>query len=79
MSLEGEMPGVQEMRLDIGKIPFVRGCALRWENVVVLSPDDQRWRLILTEELLELRIERNVGSVVVEHVQLDVAIAGTVH
>jgi len=76
--LQREMSGVNQMSLGVGQIPFVRNGAFCGEDGVVLSPDNERWRLVLAEERLEVGIERQVGAVVVQHVQLDFWIAGTV-
>ena len=49
--------------------------AVGGEDLVVLAPDDQRRRLAFAEERLECGIERHVGAVVVEQVELDVVVA----
>jgi hypothetical protein len=46
------------------------------EDEVVLAPDDQRRRLILPEEGLELGMERHIGPIAVEQIQLDLGIPG---
>ena len=76
--LKGEMPRIEKMRLDVGKIPIVWSRTLGRKDVIVFPPDNQRRRLILTEEFLKLRVERNVASVVIKHVELNVAVPRTV-
>src|SRR5688572_13947460 len=72
---EREMSRVEDMKLRRGKIAKIRMRALLGKYLVVLAPDDQRRRLALAEELLKLRIERHVGPVVIEQVELNVFIA----
>src|ERR1035438_939829 len=76
--LKGEMSRIEKMRLDVGKIPIVWGRTFGRKDIVVFSPDNQRRRLILTEEFLKLWVERNVASVVIKHVELNVAVPRTV-
>ena len=72
------MARVEQMCLEILEIAAVRSCAFRREDEVVLSPYDQCRRLVFSEEILKIRVEGNVGAVVVHQIHLDVAIAGTV-
>jgi hypothetical protein len=66
------------MRLHIPQVARV-GCGAFWrEDEVVLAPDDQSRRLILPEKGLELGIERHIGPMVVEQIQLDFGIPGAV-
>ena len=48
------------------------------EDGVILAPDDQGGRLIVAEILLEARIQRHVGAVIVEQVELDLVVARAV-
>src|SRR5688572_27693266 len=73
-----EMSGVEQMQFGPREILEVRTCAVRREDHVVLAPDDQRRRLTLAEELLELRVQAQVRAVVVEQVELDLDIARAV-
>ena len=73
--LQREMAGVEEMKLQVGQIALVRMRAIGGENLVVLAPDDQRRRLMLAEISLDGGIERQVGPVVVEEVELDLVVA----
>ncbi len=76
--LESEVAGVEEMQLGVGKILEIGEGAGRREDVVVLSPDDERGRTALAEELLEARVEVDVSAVVVEEVELELDVSGTV-
>ena len=73
-----EMSCAEQMQLGVGQITEVGPRAIRGEYLIVLAPDDQCRRLPVAEEGLEFRIERNIGSVVVEEVELDVLIAGAI-
>src|SRR5262245_16753081 len=72
--LEREMACIEQMRLDIWQIAAIRRRTFRREDEVVVAPDDQRGRLILPEELLELRVQRHIRPVVVEEVHLDLSV-----
>ncbi len=72
------MAGVDEMKLNLGKIALVGMCAVGGEDKVVLAPDDQRWRLVFAEISLDSGIERQVGPVVVEQIKLDIVVAGPI-
>src|SRR5437763_15770629 len=72
------MAGVDEVKLDLGKVALVGMGPIRWENLVILAPDDQRRRLVLAEIGLHGRIKRKVGAIVVEDVHLDFGVAGPV-
>src|ERR1700742_2215125 len=75
--LKGEMAGVEKVQFGLRQVAQVRCRARSREYLVVLAPDDQRWRVAFAEEGLELRIERDVGPVCVEEVQLNVLITRT--
>src|SRR5271166_3257962 len=74
MGLEREMAGVQHMYFEILQIALIGRSAFRWEDEIVLAPDDQRRRLILAEKGLKLGIQRNVGSVGMHQIHLDIEI-----
>ncbi len=46
---QGEMPGVQKVEVEVHEVPLVGIRPVGREDVVVLAPDDQRRRLVLTE------------------------------
>src|SRR5688572_32774143 len=76
--LQREMSAIEQVQLRARQILEVRTCAVRREDHVVLAPHDQRRRLTLAEELLELRVQLEIRAVVVEQVELDLDIAGSV-
>ena len=59
-----------------GNIAFERFGAGRQEERIVLAPDRQERRPMLTEVVLERRIERDIALVVAEQVQLHLVSAG---
>src|SRR5687767_9874273 len=73
--LERKMPGVEDMKLRIRQIAKVGVRTCFGKNLVVLAPDDQRRRFALAEELLKLGIERHIGPVVMEQVELNILVA----
>jgi len=76
--LKGEMPRIQKVDFGIGKIALIRMCALGGKDLIVAAPYDQGRRFALAKELLKLRIEADVGTVVVEEVELNVHVARTI-
>ena len=76
--LKREMPGVDEMQFGVRQVLKIGRRAVGGEDLVVLAPDDQRRRLALAKERLEFRIERDVGSIVEEEVELDVLVSGAI-
>src|SRR5687767_2781806 len=76
--LQGEMPGVEQMHFRLRVVALVSLGAGRQEERVVFAPDSQNGRLACAEELLEFRIERDVGLIVAEQVQLNVRAAGLI-
>src|SRR4051794_9817095 len=73
-----EMTGVEKVKFGIRQVSKIWPCAISRENLVVLAPHDQCWRLMFTEKGMEFRIERDVSTVIVEQIQLDVFIARTI-
>ena len=73
--LEGEVPGVEQVKLQVLQVALVGLGAGGREDLVVLSPDDQRRRLVLAEVCLPLRIERRIAAVAVEQGELDLVVA----
>src|SRR5262245_21957579 len=72
--LEGEVPGVEEMELQILHVAPVRLGAPGRENLVVPTPHDQHRRLAPAEVLLPLRVERRIAAVAQEQVELDLVV-----
>jgi hypothetical protein len=73
-----EVSRVEQVQLGVRQILQVGARTLRREDHVVLAPHDQRRRLPLAEELLELRIQRGIRAVVVEEIELNLDVAGTI-
>ena len=72
---KSEVPGIEQMKLQIFQIALVRVSSLCGEDVVILSPDHQRRRLMLTEVGLPLRIKQWVRTVIVEQLKLNCFVA----
>src|SRR5262249_5520435 len=53
---EREVPGVDQVKLDLGQVTFIGVRPVGRENLVVLAPDDKGWRLIVAEVRLHQRI-----------------------
>src|SRR5512134_137145 len=73
--LQQEMSGVEEVKLDLLQVPLIGMRAIRREDLVVLAPHNQRRRLMRAEIRLDGGIQRQVGAVVVEHIQLNLVIS----
>src|SRR5215475_6208689 len=73
--LKREMTRVDQMKLEVAKVTLVGVSTVGRKYLVVLAPNDERRRLMLAEICLHLRIERHIGSIVVEQVHLDIAVA----
>src|SRR5262249_19066590 len=65
------------MQLGLGEVAQVRPPAFGSEEDVILPPEDQRLRPALAQEGLPQWIQLDVGAVVVEEVELDLAGART--
>ena len=63
---EREVPGIQDVKLEILEIAFVRIRSLGREDRIVLAPHDQGRGLMLAEVRLPRRVERRITPVVVE-------------
>jgi hypothetical protein len=69
--LQREMSSVEKADLGVRQISFVGFCTGRQEKRVVLAPNRQQLRLVVTEIGLEGRIEGNVACLVEHQVELD--------
>ena len=70
MGLEGEMPCVEQVDLGIGQILLV-GERSSWnEGRVMPAPDGEERGLVLPEVSLELRVQRNIRTIVQNEVEL---------
>src|SRR5262249_23949507 len=76
--LDGKVPGVQPVQLGMRNILEIRLAPLACEEDVVLSPDNDRLRLLLSEERLPLWVELYVRPIVVEEIELDPSCVGPV-
>ena len=70
-----EVAGVQQVELQILKVPLVRMRTVSRKDVVVFSPNDESWRLIFAEIFLPAGIQRNVALIVIEKRELNCRIA----
>jgi hypothetical protein len=70
-----EVASVEQVKLEILQVTLVRMGSLSRKNVIVLAPNDQRRRLMLTQVGLPLWIEAWITAVVQEHRKLDRLIA----
>src|SRR5207247_2068135 len=77
--LHRKVSGVQPMHFGAGQILQVGLTAFAGEEDIVLTPKDQRPWLPVAQELLPLRIEIDVGPVVVEQVELYAMRIRTLH
>ena len=66
------------MEFEVSEVAFIGVSTVGREDEVVFPPDDQCRRLMLAQVLLHLRIERQIGSVIVEDVELNIIVAGSV-
>lgn len=70
MRLEREVTGVEQMDFRIGIVAAI-GLRTRWEEErVMLPPDRQRRRPILSEIRLKCRVKRDVGTVAQDQVSI---------
>ena len=76
--LKRKVAGIDEMKLRFGDIAQVGPGTLDREEGIVLTPHDQGFWLFVAEERLSLVIVREIGLVVVEEIELDGIVAGTV-
>src|SRR4030081_792519 len=74
--LQSEVSGLDESDLRIGKIALERLCSRRQEEGVVASPHDQHRRPLFTATALPCRLGGEVGSVVVDDVELYLVLSG---
>jgi hypothetical protein len=72
--LQGEVAAVEEVQFDLLEISDKSHGAARRKTFVVGTPNDQHRRLVRTKEGLELRIERDIGAIIVEQIELDLGI-----
>ena len=69
--LDSEMAGVETVHLSVRESFEIGLATLRGEENVVLAPEDDGFRLPRPQEGLPLRVELDIGPVVVEEIELD--------
>ena len=69
--LDGEVPGFKPVHLGFGQILQISFSSLPGEEDIVLRPENDSFRLSLPKKSLPFRIKRNIGSVVVEEIQMN--------
>src|SRR5215471_458314 len=74
-----EVAGVEQVKLDVLQVAFVRLGSFSREDRIVLTPHDQCRRLVLTEVCLPLGVPGRVRTVAVEKLQLDLLVSGAIH
>src|SRR5215831_14681881 len=72
------MPRVEAVHLRMGKILQIRLAALAREEDVVLSPENDRLGLLLSEERLPLRVKLYVRPIIIEKIELDPSRVGPI-
>ena len=70
------MASIEEYQLGVGQVANEGLCAFNREERVVPAPKDECRRLPFPEERLEGRIQRHIGLIVAEQVDLRVIIFG---
>src|SRR5271168_4049657 len=75
--VESKVTSVEQMHFGRRHVALIGGRACRREGGIVLSPDDEGRRLLLTKPRLPFRIRSDVGAVIVEEVGLNVCLAGS--
>src|SRR5499433_1939651 len=76
--LDRKVPRVEPVHLRMGKILEVRLAALAREEDVVLSPENDRLGLLLSEERLPLRVKLYVRPIIIEKIELDPSRVGPI-
>src|SRR6476620_1479541 len=68
MRFQREVPSVIKMHLRRGDIPLERFGAGWKKERIIFAPDRQQWWLVFAKIFLELRVERDVGRVILEEI-----------
>src|SRR5580704_1469841 len=72
------LPRIEQVKLSFWQITLIRFRSLYGKERIVLSPKDQGARLAGTEVLVPSVVERDVGAIIVEQVELDRVISRAV-
>ena len=75
MRFQREVPGVYQVVLEIPQVPLVWLRTGRWEDFIVLAPDDQGRRLIFAQVILPRWMQRRVRAIAVKRLQLNFLVA----
>ena len=73
---KSEVSGVIETHLGARNVALERFCSWGQKERIAVAPYREQRRPFRAEIFLELRIEREVGGIVQEEVELDLVIAG---
>jgi hypothetical protein len=76
--LDGEMTRIQPVHFRVGKILEIGLTAFAREEDVILSPEDDCLRLLLSQERLPLRIKLYVGAIAVKEIELNAPCIGPI-
>lgn len=68
---QGKVPRIEQVKVSFWQITLICFCSLDCEERIVLSPQDQGARLAGTEVLVPSVVEREVGGIIMEQVELD--------
>jgi hypothetical protein len=75
---QGKVPRIEQMKLSCWQITLIGLCSLYGEERIILSPQDQGARLAGPEVLVPSVVEREVGIIIVQQVELDRVIPRTI-
>src|SRR5262245_6776164 len=76
MTLEREMTGVEQVDFGVRIVAFEGLRARRQEERIVPAPYREQRRMLRAEVLLEFGIQRDIGLVIAEQIELDLVVAG---
>jgi hypothetical protein len=65
------VPRIEQVKLSFWQITLICFCSLYGKERIIPSPQDQGARLAGTEVLVPSVVEREVGVIIVEQVELD--------
>ena len=76
MGFECEVSGVNILNRGLRNVPLKGFCAGRCEEGIILTPDCEEGRLVYTEVLMELGIDRYIVAIVEMQIELNVDVPG---
>ena len=77
--VQSKMPSVDKLHYRLRVVTLESLCARRDEDLIVLAPNGEGRRLVLAEILVELGIVREIGLVVGQVLELNLAVSGAIH